>query len=370
MTAPKASKAETKKIQSAILAGITLIASLTPIAESHAQSESTPITGIEFDTQNVNRLSNGTDIWPVTWAADNNLYTAGGDGEGCDGVDTRGLDINRLSGGPGAPLTEQCSEIYSEAGYLPKGIVAANGNLYLLKQEREDQNGDGLSFAAAKFCESKDQGVSWTCSGWTYEGEMSLPQGMLINFGQDNAGSPGGHIYMLGMENSSSGRFDALTLARVLPQDFIDASRHEFLVRVQEDGSPIWSTDYRSRQPIHSNADSIHWGATMSFNPVLQRFLLCYFTDTNANLNCYDGPRMWGPWTLVHSQTLADSSEKFSVFFVNKNDGSNDWISDDGLTWHLLISGLDSWDSLNIIKATLQTSVPKRPAPPTDLKSN
>src|SRR5262245_58381064 len=45
------------------------------------------ITGMTWDLSTVSsmRKANGSDLWPMTWASDGNLYGAWGDGGGFDG---------------------------------------------------------------------------------------------------------------------------------------------------------------------------------------------------------------------------------------------------------------------------------------------
>ena len=105
-----------------------------------------------------------------------------------------------------------------------------------------------------------------------------------------------------------------------------------------DNGKVTWVSDRNDRQPIRTDTDSIHWGPTIAFNPVLKRYLLCYFSDTSANLRCFDGPEPWGPWTLVHASAKGNPSPP-------------------------LTSGKSAWDSLNVLRAVLITdgSLPKAP---------
>jgi hypothetical protein len=59
------------------------------------------ISGITWDQSSLVRSAPGSDLWPVAWAADDNLYTAWGDGGGFGGTNSNGrvsLGVARING--------------------------------------------------------------------------------------------------------------------------------------------------------------------------------------------------------------------------------------------------------------------------------
>src|SRR4029077_12638715 len=59
------------------------------------------IEGIDWDFDHRVRQAPGSDLWPMTWAADDNLYTAWGDGGGFGGTNSDGrasLGFARIEG--------------------------------------------------------------------------------------------------------------------------------------------------------------------------------------------------------------------------------------------------------------------------------
>src|ERR1700687_4625441 len=59
------------------------------------------IRSINFDVSHLQRAAPGSDLWPVTWADDDELYTSWGDGGGFGGTDRDGrvaLGIAELKG--------------------------------------------------------------------------------------------------------------------------------------------------------------------------------------------------------------------------------------------------------------------------------
>src|SRR5689334_12235511 len=61
------------------------------------------IRGITFDIARIQRAAAGSDLWPITWADDGDLYTSWGDGGGFGGTDTDGrvaVGIGLVRGNP------------------------------------------------------------------------------------------------------------------------------------------------------------------------------------------------------------------------------------------------------------------------------
>lgn len=314
------------------------------------------ITGIVFDAASLNRFPNGTDIWPITWAADGYLYTAGGDGIGWDQHDTRGLSVVRLDlAGPTADLEAGGVEIASKINVLPKGLISVDGVLYLLEQER------GNGFARARIGKSADLGRTWDYSGdgettWDIE-QKAFAQGHFINYGRDNAGARDTFVYVVGVESAAGdavGMFDRIVLARVPAAAVPDVDRWQYFIGTP--AAPAWSSSFEARTAVLRRDGEIHWGPTISYNPVLERYLLCFFTNQAGGLAVYEGPEPWGPWRQIHESQLLDATEKYSVFFVNKPG----WLSGDGREWWLVTSGEDEWDSFNALRARLETGTDRR----------
>lgn len=308
---------------------------------------STRITGITFDTTSLHRYCNDTDIWPTTWADDDFLYTAGGDGRGWDETDTRGLAVVRLDlRYPTADLASSGLELYSKPDVLPKGLISVDGSLFLLEQER------GNGFARARIGRSTDFGRHWTYNGdgvttWDIV-DPPFAQGHFINHGKNNEGAPGGFVYVLGVEGTDGqSPFDQVVLARVAPAHVQDVSRWEYFVGTSV--APRWSRRFDRRTPILRREGQIHWGPTINFNPVLGRYLLTFFTNDEARLAVYEGAAPWGPWRLISEQMLISADEKYSLFFVNRPG----WISPDGKEWWFVMSGVGEWDSFNVMRARL-----------------
>ena len=65
--------------------------------------QSPEFDGIEWDWNTYTTAAIGSDLWPITWGPDNNLYTSWGDGGGFGGGDHDGrvaMGFGRLEGVP------------------------------------------------------------------------------------------------------------------------------------------------------------------------------------------------------------------------------------------------------------------------------
>jgi hypothetical protein len=91
----------------AILLLAQLVVSLSAAASNAPYPLSSVITSASWNLSPVSplRQARGSDIWPVTWGADGNVYGAWGDGGGFAGTDSVGrvsLGFARIGGTPAA----------------------------------------------------------------------------------------------------------------------------------------------------------------------------------------------------------------------------------------------------------------------------
>jgi len=86
-------------------------------------------------------------------------------------------------------------------------------------------------------------------------------------------------------------------------------------------------------------------------NAALKRYLWCQTgrgrdTRFEGGFAIYDAPEPWGPWTTVFTTDRWDTGPGESCSLPTK------WMSDDGLTVHLVFSGNDSF---SVRRGTLET---------------
>lgn len=314
----------------------------------------TVITGFSIDNTSLNRFANVSDIWPTTVGDDGNIYTSGNDGNGWDGVDTRGWDLNRLSGAvltnPAASLSANGTEVKNKTDVYSKGLISVGGTLYIAEQDR-------TTSASLRLGHSTDHGATWTYpagAGWDYQSADFRFCGMsFVMHDPDNSGALDNYVYMVAphSDDGSGSPYDRLEMARVPKATVDQVATHEYLTGFDARGNPQWSSVLANVGQMFRRTGEIHWGPTINYNAVLKRYLLCFFINSTATLAVYEGPKPWGPWTLVTeiASVGGDTTEKFMVNFVSRTG----WLSSDGLTWWFVTSGLSAWDSFNVLKATL-----------------
>src|SRR5262249_42721976 len=139
----------------------------------------------------------GSDLWPITWATDDNLYTAWGDGGGFDGTDQEGrvaLGFARIEGPP-----ESFRGVNVNGGKHPRhrasfpkkgkvgGILAVGDRLYAWLNT---QNGKWPDVDQALIW-SDDKAATWTRSECVFpKGPGNLKPATLLNFGKGYTGVP------------------------------------------------------------------------------------------------------------------------------------------------------------------------------------
>ena len=131
-------------------------------------------------TSSIVRRATDSDNWPITWADDDNLYTAYGDGRGFDPkVPTKlSLGFAKVQGPATgftginirSPTGEQTGD--GAAGKKASGMLKVNGILYMWVRN-VDLNGNQSQLAW-----SSDHAVTWTWSSWKFYGVRlyHLPQ--------------------------------------------------------------------------------------------------------------------------------------------------------------------------------------------------
>jgi hypothetical protein len=113
----------------------------------------------------------GSDIWSVTWGADDNLYTGWGDGGGFDGTNSDGrvsIGFARIEGEPeefvGVNVNggKNALHLPSIERGKPSAIISVDGILYVWLNT---QNGEPPDVQLAW---SDDLGKTWQLSDWVF----------------------------------------------------------------------------------------------------------------------------------------------------------------------------------------------------------
>ncbi|MPY91247.1 MAG: serine hydrolase [Luteitalea sp.] len=292
------------------------------------------------------RRARGSDNWPVTWADDDALYTAYGDGWGFEPrLDAKlSLGLAKVHGPAqhfqGVNLRAASAERIGDgdAGEKASGILMVDGTLYLWVRNAGN----------SKLGWSLDDGRTWSWSDWTFTESLGHPA--FLNFGKNYAGARDTYVYIYSPDRDSAYKpADRLVLARV-PKDRIrERDAYEFLERVDAAGGPVWTRDIARRGAAFSFPGLVY-RSQVTYHPALKRYLLCGIipigdTRFDGGFGLYDAPEPWGPWTTVFFTRKWDTGPGENCSFPTK------WMSADGKTVWMVFSGDDHF---SVRQATLE----------------
>jgi hypothetical protein len=312
----------------------------------------------------------GSDLWPVTWGPDDNLYTAWGDGGGFGGSDQDGrvaMGFARIEGTP-----EHWRGINLNGGKNPEhpatflrkgktaGLICVQGVLYAAVNLQDGVWPD----VNHELAWSTNYGATWTMAGWRFtKGTGHFQPAVFLNFGKDDTGVPAplaGYVYLYGAKLAAAppaaGR---IYLARVPAERIKEQAAYEFFQGVDPGGAPRWTgdSDQAGAVFVDANNDGIGGGV---YAPALKRYLLAAFHGGPGQLGVFDSPNPWGPWTTVcyleDFGRMGATGEGLLCTFPQK------WMSADGLTLWSIFScyggsaktGIQAHDRFNLVKVTLR----------------
>jgi hypothetical protein len=333
-------------------------------AASSPYPPSPVISGISFDWSTHVRMAQGSDNWPVTWAADDHQYTTWGDGGGFGGSNQDGrvsLGVGRIEGSAGSYQGVNVwggKDALQPAQFTGKsyGIAAVDGSLYMWRC------GDGsleAAFIYQKLYRSTDQGQSWQETGVEYtQSNFSGSRGFycptFLQYGKDYQGARDSYVYMYAPELKSSSwevqKPGEITLMRVPRSGLGSRSQYEYFAGLDGGGSPVWTGDMNGRRPVFEDRENGVMTVSVSYNPGLGRYFLIteHTVGMRGNIGIYDAPEPWGPWTTVLFESgFGTPGIDATTFFWNF---SNKWLSADGRDFTMMFTGVSSNDSWNTVR--------------------
>lgn len=312
----------------------------------------------------------GSDLWPVTWGPDDQLYTAWGDGGGFGGSDDNGrvaMGIARLEGAP-----DHFRGINVNGGLRPEhpasfpkkgktaGLIFVGETLYALVNLQDGRWPD-VNHALAW---STNRGATWTLARWQFtRGPGHFQPAVFLNFGRANAGVPealAGYVYLYGGKlHPPAGSGAGIYLARVPAGRLTESKAYEFFQRLGPHAKPIWTRAFADAEPVFVDPQEDGIGS-VNYAPALHRFLLASFHGGPGQLGVFDSPSPWGPWTTVcyleDFGGMGAEGEGLVCTFPPK------WMSADGGTLWCVFSayggsaksGIVAHDRFNLLQATLR----------------
>lgn len=282
------------------------------------------------------RLAKGSDNWPMTWADDDALYTAYGDGNGFEPFlkEKLSLGLAKVLGTPpaicGVNLRSPTAEAKGDGrrGRKASGMLCVDGVLYMLVRNVGNSQ---LGWSA-------DHGKTWSWADWKFTESFGCPT--FLNFGRNYAGARDGFVYIYSHDQGSAyQRADRFVLMRAPKDKLRDRAAYEFFVKLDAGGQPVWSRDIRQRGAVFTNPGACYRSG-ISYNAALRRYLWCQTgpgSDTRyaGGFAICDAPEPWGPWTTAFFTEQWDVGPGESSCLPTK------WMSADGRTVHLVFSGND-----------------------------
>jgi CubicO group peptidase (beta-lactamase class C family) len=309
------------------------------------------ITRLEWaPKETIIRQAKGSDNWPMTWADDDHLYTAYGDGWGFDPKvpEKLSLGLARVEGGPadfkGVNLRSPTIEDKGDGpkGKKASGLLMVDGVLYLWARNAGN----------AQLAWSADHGRTWTWSDWKFTVSFGYPT--FLNFGKNYAGARDEYVYVYSHDSDSAYQpADRIVLARVPKGRIKERGAYEFFKGLGPDGTPAWAKDVAERGGVFRSPRKCY-RTSVSYHAGLKRYLLCHAGDdgpkVQVGFGIYDAPEPWGPWTTVYFTDQWDVGPGETSCLPTK------WMSTDGKRLHLVFAGDDSF---SVRQATLTTAAPK-----------
>jgi hypothetical protein len=306
------------------------------------------IKGIEWaPASTIIRKAAGSDNWPITWADDDNQYTAYGDGWGFEPKTKKklSLGIAKVIGIPpdfqGINIRTDTGERVGQGakGAKASGLLCVDGVLYMLVRNTSN----------SQIARSDDHGKTWKWCGWKFTKSFGAPT--FLNFDRNYTGARDNFVYIYSHDSDSAYEpADRFVMARVPKDKIIKQEAYEFFQSIDESGQAVWTRDIREMRAVFINPGRCYRSG-ISYNAGLKRYLWCqtiYDKEDmrfKGGIGIFDAPQPWGPWTTVYYMEHWDVGPGETSCLPTK------WISKDGRSCYLLFSGDDCF---SVRKATFK----------------
>ena len=347
-----------------------------PAPAEAAYPPSEVIAGIRFQMDTLRNKAPGNNVeagdsdnWTITWADDDQQYTAYGDGVGFrTGNATRAsLGVARIEGGKDGYKAVDLFQTGSRSrgwGGKSVGIVAIDGRLYLF---RNGTGSAGGAFKQTELYQSTDRGRSWAFAGvrWTdanFTGSKGFFSPTFLQFGRDYSGARDEFVYVYAPEETDSvgpsewnvqnpGR---IALLRVPRRTLTQQDAYEYFSGFDTRGGPVWSSEINRRVPVFEDPINGVMRTSVNYNAGLKRYVLItqqvnVLRDHDYHIGIYEAPEPWGPWRTIlfanAERTGPGLNTGSKTVYWNF---SNKWSSPDGRHFVLVYTGpgADQWGTV------------------------
>lgn len=378
-----------RRIPRVIWSTFALAAICSPIAACNNDAEeqfsppyphSVLISSVDWARDSLFTAAPGSDLWPIAWAADGNLYTSWGDGGGFGGDNRRGrvsMGIARLAGSAAAftaaninggvgsevPPTWDCANCGKTAG-----LISVDGVLYAWINMQGQVSGPVAP--RSRLAWSSDFGKTWTFSDWFFPdpADIRFQPATFVHFGKDYTGARDRYVYSYGGRwIHSQGPENSLYLIRADRSRLRERSAWQVFAGLDGAGEPRWSSAIRSRRPVFTDPHGVNnlGLASVVYNRPLHRFILTVAHrtvrgDTRADagrLGIFEAPTPWGPWSTVayYTNWMGLGDHEALIYEIPAK-----WIGPEGKQFWMIFSSGDA-DSFNLVRGSFEPANAKAP---------
>ncbi|MFQ6044126.1 MAG: serine hydrolase, partial [Candidatus Poribacteria bacterium] len=269
-----------------------------------------------------------SDNWPITWADDDNQYTAYGDGWGFEPHTEKKLSLGfaKVIGLPtdfhGVNIRSDTGERLGDGASGPKasGMLMVDGVLYMWVRNMDN----------SRLAWSEDYAKTWE---WGFGFDISFGCPTFLNFGKNYEGARDEYVYIYSQDGPSAYQsYDHIVMARVPKDKIKNRDAYEFFEKLDSSGEPVWTSDIHRRSPVFTHRNGCQ-RMDVVYNPGVRRYLLALGFDHHGGWGIFDAPEPWGPWTTAFYTKDWGLGETHGYRLPSR------WISADGKTMYLVFSG-------------------------------
>jgi hypothetical protein len=286
-----------------------------------------------------------------------------------------GLDVTMINKTPiDTDFASKLPDTHILNNLKPAVVIFLNGRLYMTVSSMnygEKEHYYRQRYPNCWIITSDDYGITWDKYATPYNffsGALCGPT--FVQHGKNNAGAPDDYIYACfpcGYNNVSYWEnADCLLMGRVLQNKILEREAWEFFTG--DNNSVNWDKNHKNAKPVFEYQNMTGQNL-IQFNAGIRRYIMGNYsfmseegeprpyhagefiginTKYPSQLTLYEAQNPWGPWSQFYTDNNWGMYGGYNPSFPAK------WISDDGLTMHMVSSG--SFDDYNftVQKITLE----------------